>query len=52
MDYKITNYTKSQAKKYDVVIKTSKKKGKKIEVFKNNELIASVLRIIRITQHT
>jgi hypothetical protein len=42
MAYSITNYTKSQAKKLGVVVKPSSVKGKKIDVFKNGEKIASV----------
>lgn len=40
--YKITNYTKQQAKKYGLTVKLSKKKGKKIDVFKNGKKVASV----------
>lgn len=42
MMYKITNYTKKQAKKYGVVVKPSKNKTKKIDVFKSSKKIASV----------
>jgi hypothetical protein len=42
MAYSITNYTKSQAKKLGVVVKPSLIKGKKIDVFKNDQKIASV----------
>jgi hypothetical protein len=42
MAYSITNYTKSQAKKLGVVVKPSSIKGKKIDVFKNDQKIASV----------
>jgi hypothetical protein len=42
MAYSITNYTKSQAKKLGVVVKPSSVKGKKIDVFKNDQKIASV----------
>lgn len=42
MSYSITNYTKQQAKKLGVVVKPSLAKGKKIDVFKNGEKIASV----------
>ena len=34
MSYKITNYTRSKAKKLNVIVKPSKLKGKKIDVFK------------------
>ena len=34
MSYKITTYSKRQAKKLGVTIKPSKVKGKKIDVFK------------------
>ena len=40
--YKITDYTKKQAKKLNVVIKPSENKNKKIDVFKNDKKIASV----------
>ena len=42
MPYAITNYTKQQAKKLGVVVKPSSVKGKKIDVFKKGEKIASV----------
>jgi hypothetical protein len=42
MGYTITDYSKQQAEKYDVVIKPSKKKNKKIDVYKDNKLIASI----------
>lgn len=42
MAYKITTYTKEQAKKIGVVVKPSKVKGKKIDVYKNGEKVASV----------
>lgn len=42
MSYKITDYSYSKAKKLNVDIKPSKNKNKKIDVFKNNKLIASV----------
>jgi|TARA_R110000744_G_C19234213_1_gene548505 hypothetical protein len=41
-NYFITNYTKTQAKKLGVVVKKSKIKGKKIDVFKNEKKIASI----------
>jgi hypothetical protein len=40
--YRITDYTKQQAKKLGVVVKPSSVKGKKIDVFKNGEKVASV----------
>ena len=40
--YHITEYTYNQAKKLGVDIKPSAKKGKKIDVFKNGKLVASV----------
>ena len=40
--YEITQYTKNQAKKHDVIVKPSLKKGKKIDVIKNNNIIASI----------
>ena len=40
--YNITKYTKEKAKELNVVVKPSTKKNKKIDVFKNNKLIASI----------
>ena len=40
--YVITNYTKTKAKSLGVIVKLSTKKGKKLDVFKDNKLIASV----------
>lgn len=40
--YSITDHSKQQAKKLNVEIKPSTNKGKKIDVFKNNEKIASI----------
>jgi hypothetical protein len=40
--YEITNYSKDQAKKLGVQIKPSTRKDKKIDVFKNNEKVASI----------
>ena len=42
MAYTITSYTKNQAKKLNVIVKPSKIKGKKIDVFKNDKKVASV----------
>ena len=42
MAYRITNYTRKQARKIGVQIKPSSKPDKKIDVFRNNERIASV----------
>jgi len=42
MVYTITDYSKKQAEKYDVIIKPSKKKNKKIDVYKGDKLIASI----------
>lgn len=42
MSYKITNYTYKKAKKLGLTVKPSTNKTKKIDVFKNNEKIASV----------
>ena len=42
MPYIIKSYTKTQARKLGVVVKPSKVKGKKIDVFKNGQKIASV----------
>ena len=43
MPYKITAYTKRQAKKLGVEVKLSKTKGKKIDVFKKGKKVASVI---------
>ena len=40
--YKITNYTYKQAKKIGVIVKPSKNKTKKIDIYKNGDKIASV----------
>lgn len=40
--YKITEYTKKQAKLLGVQVKPSKNKSKKIDVIKNGDVIASV----------
>lgn len=42
MSYTITQYTKDRAKELNVVVKPSKKKNKKIDVFKDDKLIVSV----------
>jgi hypothetical protein len=42
MSYRITNYTKQRAKALGVEIKPSRSKGKKIDVFKNGQKVASV----------
>ena len=43
MAYRITSYTKAQARKHNVVVKPSTVKGKKIDVFnKKGEKLASV----------
>jgi hypothetical protein len=42
MAYKIKRHTYTQAKKLGVVVKPSKLKGKKIDVFKNDKKVASV----------
>lgn len=43
MSYRIKNYTLEQARKYNVIVKPSKVKGKKIDVFnKKGEKLASV----------
>lgn len=42
MAYKIKNYTYRKAKALNVMVKPSKKKGKKLDVYKNGKLIASV----------
>ncbi len=40
--YKITDYTKQQAKRLGLVVKPSSVKGKKIDVFKNGVKVASL----------
>ena len=40
--YRITEYSKQQAQKLNVDIKPSTKKHKKIDVYKNNKLVASI----------
>ena len=42
MSYKITKYSKEQAKKLGVVIKPSTRKNKKIDVFKDGKKISSI----------
>lgn len=42
MAYSITRYTYQQARKLGVEVKPSKVKGKKIDVFKKGEKVASV----------
>lgn len=42
MAYKISSYTKKQARKHGLSVKPSKNKGKKIDVFKKGEKVASV----------
>ena len=42
MSYTITAYSKRQAKKLGVIIKPSKVKGKKIDVYKNNKKLVSI----------
>ena len=51
--YNITDYSKRQAKKLNVEIKPSSKKNKKIDIIKNNKVIASIGDIlnIMITRH-
>ena len=40
--YQITNYTKDQARKLNVIVKPSTRKGKKIDVVKNGVVISSI----------
>lgn len=42
MPYRITSYTKAQAKKLGVTVKPSSVNGKKIDVFKKGKKVASV----------
>lgn len=42
MSYQITEYTKNKAKEIDVEVKPSLNPKKKIDVFKDDELIASI----------
>jgi hypothetical protein len=40
--YEITQYSKDQAKKLNVVIKASSRKNKKIDVYKDGEYVTSI----------
>jgi hypothetical protein len=40
--YEITNYSKAKARQLGVQIKPSKNKNKKIDVFKNDNFVASI----------
>jgi hypothetical protein len=40
--YEITNYSKAKARKLGVEIKPSKNKNKKIDVYKNDNFVASI----------
>lgn len=40
--YEITQYSKDQAKKLNVVIKPSSRKNKKIDVYKDGEYVVSI----------
>jgi len=40
--YNITSYSKTKAKEYDVIIKPSSNKNKKIDVFKDDKKIATI----------
>ena len=42
MCYSIKSYTINKAKMYGLTVKTSMKKGKKIDVYKDGEYIASI----------
>jgi len=42
MDYKITDYTKKKAKALGVEVRPSKKQDKKIDVYKDGKLLASI----------
>lgn len=42
MSYRITEYTRNQAKKLGVVVKVSSNKKKKLDVFKDGKKVASV----------
>ena len=42
MNYKITSYTKDKADKLGVIVKPSKVKDKKIDVFKSGKKIATI----------
>jgi L-rhamnose mutarotase len=41
-NYKISDYSKQKARELNVTIKPSKNKKKKIDVYKNGEVIASI----------
>ena len=43
MVYTITEYSKKKAKELNVDIKPSKNKNKKIDVYKNNKKVASIV---------
>tara|TARA_R110002033_G_scaffold89110_2_gene139214 strand:+ start:1445 stop:1723 length:279 start_codon:yes stop_codon:yes gene_type:complete len=42
MAYSITAYTRRQAKRLGVIVKSSTNKGKKIDVFKGDKKVASI----------
>jgi len=42
MSYRVTNYTKEQARKYGLTVEPSRVKGKKISVYKGDEYLGSV----------
>ena len=42
MSYKITDYTYAKAKQAGLVVKPSKRKGKKIDVYKDGEYLHSI----------
>jgi hypothetical protein len=42
MPYHISSYTKEKAKRLNVQVRPSSRKGKKIDVFKNGKKIASI----------
>jgi hypothetical protein len=42
MSYKITNYTYDKATRAGLVVKPSKRKGKKLDVYKDGEYLHSV----------
>ena len=42
MAYKITPYTRAQAKRLGVVVKPSKREGKKLDVYKGGRKVATI----------
>lgn len=49
--YRITSHTRKQAKRYKVVVKRSKRQGRKIDVFRNGKMVASGLGALGYTDY-